>query len=93
MDTLTKAGVKAQISLELAQPSSVLAMVEAKLGIAVVPMLVAPIESHPALTIRKLVSPSVNRTIFLLKRRDRSLSPAASAVWSALVQLFRRRQD
>jgi DNA-binding transcriptional LysR family regulator len=93
MDTLTKAGVKAQISLELAQPSSVLAMVEAKLGIAVVPMLVAPIESHPALTIRKLVRPSVNRTIFLLKRRDRSLSPAASAVWSALVQLFRRRQD
>jgi DNA-binding transcriptional LysR family regulator len=93
MDTLTTAGVKAQISLELAQPSSVLAMVEAKLGIAVVPMLVAPIESHPALTIRKLVRPSVNRTIFLLKRRDRSLSPAASAVWSALVQLFRRRQD
>jgi DNA-binding transcriptional LysR family regulator len=93
MDTLTTAGVKAQISLELAQPSSVLAMVEAKLGIGVVPMLVAPIESHPALTIRKLVRPSVNRTIFLLKRRDRSLSPAASAVWSALVQLFRRRQD
>jgi DNA-binding transcriptional LysR family regulator len=92
MDTLTKAGVKAQISLELAQPSSVLAMVEAKLGIAVVPMLVAPIESHPALTIRKLVRPSVNRTIFLLKRRDRSLSPAASAVWSALIQLFRRHE-
>jgi DNA-binding transcriptional LysR family regulator len=67
-------------------------MVEAKLGIAVVPMLVAPIESHPALTIRKLVRPSVKRTIFLLKRRDRSLSPAASAVWSALVELFRRRE-
>jgi DNA-binding transcriptional LysR family regulator len=65
-------------------------MVEAKLGIAVVPMLVAPIDSHPALTIRKLVRP--NRTIFLLKRRDRSLSPAASAVWSALIQLFRRHE-
>lgn len=92
MDTLTMAGVKAQISLELAQPSSVLAMVEAKLGIAVVPMLVAPIESHPALTIRRLVKPSVSRTILLLKRRDRSLSPAASAVWNALTELFRTRE-
>lgn len=92
MDTLTEAGVKAQIVLELAQPSSVLAMVEAKLGIAVVPTLVAPIESHPALTVRRLVRPSVSRSIFLLKRRDRSLSPAASAVWSALAELFRSRE-
>jgi len=89
LDTLAKAEVQAQISLELAQPSSVLAMVEAKLGVAVVPQLVAPIKSHPALTTRKLVKPSVSRTIFLLKRRDRSLSPAASAVWGALIELFR----
>jgi len=67
-------------------------MVEAKLGVAVVPLLVAPIESHPALTTRRLVKPSVSRTIFLIKRRDRSLSPAASAVWSALVELFRARE-
>jgi DNA-binding transcriptional LysR family regulator len=65
-------------------------MVEAKLGIAVVPMLDAPIENHPALTIRRLIRPSVNRTFFLLKRRGPSLSPAASAVWSALISLFRR---
>jgi len=88
LQTLTKAAVQAQISLELAQPSSVLAMVEAKLGIAVVPLLVAPIASHPILTTRRLVKPSVSRTIFLLRRRDRSLSPAASAVWSALTELY-----
>jgi DNA-binding transcriptional LysR family regulator len=63
-------------------------MVEARLGVAVVPLLVAPPESHPTLTTRKLVKPSVSRTIFLLRRRDRSLSPAASAVWSALIELF-----
>jgi DNA-binding transcriptional LysR family regulator len=90
LDTLMKAEVQAQISLELAQPSSVLAMVEAKLGVAVVPQLVAPIRNHPTLTTRQLVKPSVSRTIFLLKRRDRSLSPAASAVWSALIELFRK---
>jgi DNA-binding transcriptional LysR family regulator len=65
-------------------------MVEAKLGVAVVPQLVAPIRNHPTLTTRQLVKPSVSRTIFLLKRRDRSLSPAASAVWSALIELFRK---
>jgi DNA-binding transcriptional LysR family regulator len=88
LDTLTRAGVHAEISVELAQPSSVLAMVEARLGIAVVPLLVAPSASDRTLTTRKLVRPSVSRTIFLLRRRDRSLSPAAAAVWGTLCELF-----
>lgn len=88
VDTFTGIGVRPEIFLELAQPSSVLAMVEAKLGVAVVPALVAPCPSHPTLTTRKLVKPSVSRTIFLLRRRDRSLSPAASAVWTALHDLY-----
>jgi DNA-binding transcriptional LysR family regulator len=91
VDTLASAGVRSEIFLELAQPSSVLAMVEAGLGVAVVPELVAPYIGHPTLTTRKLVKPSVSRTIFLLRRRDRSLSPAASAVWSALRYLFGER--
>jgi DNA-binding transcriptional LysR family regulator len=88
LDTLTRAGVHAEISVELAQPSSVLAMVEARLGIAVIPLLVAPSASDRTLTTRKLVRPSVSRTIFLLRRRDRSLSPAAAAVWATLCELF-----
>jgi DNA-binding transcriptional LysR family regulator len=93
VDTLASAGVRPEIFLELAQPSSVLAMVEANLGIAVVPRLVAPYNGHPTLTTRRLVKPSVARTICLLRRRDRSLSPAASAVWSALRELFSGRKD
>jgi DNA-binding transcriptional LysR family regulator len=88
LDTLTRAGVHAEISVELAQPSSVLAMVEARLGIAVVPQLVAPAEADRILTTRKLVRPAVSRIIYLLRRRDRSLSPAAAAVWGALRELF-----
>lgn len=88
VDTLAGTGVHSEIFLELAQPSSVLAMVEASLGVAVVPELVAPYASHPILATRKLVTPSVSRTIFLVRRRDRSLSPAASAVWNALQHLF-----
>lgn len=90
-EALKKTGVEVQIALELAQPSSVLAMVEAKLGVAVVPLLVAPTAADAALTTRRLVRPSVSRSITLLRRRDRSLSPAASAVWSTLIQLFGRR--
>lgn len=88
VDTLAGVGVRPQIALELAQPSSVLAMVEADLGVAVVPQLVAPHLDHPTLMTRSLTRPSVSRTICLLRRRDRSLSPAASAVWSALHHLF-----
>ena len=92
-DTLTSEGVKPQVALELAQPSSVLAMVEANLGVAVVPRLVAPDLDHKTLVTRNLTRPSVSRTIYLLRRRDRSLSPAASAVWSALHHLFGKQSD
>jgi DNA-binding transcriptional LysR family regulator len=92
-DTLTSAGVKPVVALELAQPSSVLAMVEANLGVAIVPRLVAPDLDHPLLVTLSLNRPAVSRTIYLLRRRDRSLSPAAAAVWSALHHLFDGRKD
>ena len=88
VDTLARAGVRSEIFLELAQPSSVTAMVEANLGVAVVPELVSPYADHPFLATLKLVTPSISRKVFLLRRRDRSLSPAASAVWDALQHLF-----
>ena len=81
-DTLTSEGVKPQVALELAQPSSVLAMVEANLGVAVVPRLVAPdldSQSHQAIG----------------QSHDLSVKtpPAASAVWSALHHLFGKQSD
>lgn len=92
IDTLTRLEVNAHIVLELAQPSSVLGMVEAGLGVAVVPEMVAPYESHPTLTTRSLMSPQASRKILLFKRRDRSLSPAAQVVWRALFELFGARK-
>lgn len=86
--TMTQSGTRPNVFLELAQPSSVLAMVEAKLGVAVVPELAAPKPDDPVLTTRRLTKPDVSRTILLFRRRDRSLSPAASAVWAALVHLY-----
>lgn len=91
VDTFARLGVRANISIELAQPSSVLGMVEANLGVAVVPQMVAPYEAHPTLVTRSLVRPIVCREILMFKRRDRSLSPAAQVVWQSLFELFGKR--
>lgn len=86
--TLERTKTKVDIFLELAQPSSVLGMVEAGLGVAVVPQLAAPRGDDRLLATCPLVKPKVSRTILLLRRRDRSLSPAALAVWTALIDLY-----
>jgi len=86
--TLERTKTKVDIFLELAQPSSVLGMVEAGLGVAVVPQLAAPRSDDRLLATYPLVKPKVSRTILLLRRRDRSLSPAAMAVWTALIDLY-----
>jgi DNA-binding transcriptional LysR family regulator len=86
---LSSTGTQVEVFLELAQPSSVLGMVESGVGIAIVPQLAAPRSDDAVLATLRLVRPAVNRTILLLRRRDRSLSPAASAVWAALLHLYR----
>jgi DNA-binding transcriptional LysR family regulator len=86
---LSSTGTQVEVFLELAQPSSVLGMVETGVGIAIVPQLAAPRGDDTVLATLRLVRPVVNRTILLLRRRDRSLSPAASAVWAALLHLYR----
>jgi hypothetical protein len=57
-----------------------------------VPDLAAPHRDDTILKTCRLIKPDVSRTILLLRRRDRSLSPAASAVWSALLQLYRKSE-
>lgn len=88
VDTMARLGIKPEIFLELAQPSSVVGMIEAGLGVAVIPEMVAPHATHPGVVTCKLVRPSVSRTILLFRRYDRSLSPAATAVWESLIHLY-----
>jgi DNA-binding transcriptional LysR family regulator len=87
--TLKQTATNAEVFLELAQPGSVLGMVEAGIGLAVVPQLAAPRRDDTLLATCRLTKPEVSRTILLLRRRDRSLSPAATAVWSALLHLYK----
>ena len=63
-----------------------LALVEAGLGLAVLPQLALPAE-HPQVCGVPLIEPDLWRTLGLLQRRDRVLAPAAEALRQRLVQL------
>jgi DNA-binding transcriptional LysR family regulator len=52
-------------------------LVEAGLGVAAVPLMAMPAEDHPILTRVPLTDPWVMRSVGLLKRRGRTLTPAA----------------
>ena len=57
--------------------TTVLGLIEAGLGVAAVPSIAMPGAAHPVLTQVALVEPEVRRQMGLLKRRGRTLTPAA----------------
>jgi DNA-binding transcriptional LysR family regulator len=63
-----------------------LGMVEAGLGVAVVPQMTIPRGKHHVLTSRPLVDPLVKRTIGIIRRRGSKLSPAALSFYQMLKQ-------
>jgi DNA-binding transcriptional LysR family regulator len=66
--------------------SSSLGLVEAGLGIAVVPRLALPRGAHPVLVARALVDPLIERTTGLILRRGFAPAPAAQALLDLLVE-------
>lgn len=70
--------------LELEQLSSVAGMVVAGLGVTLVPALTLFHFEHPDLVARPLAEDHLRRHIYLIRRRDRALSPAAQAMSDAL---------
>lgn len=64
---------------EAEHPATLLALVEAGVGVAPLPSLAWPEASHPVLTWRKLVAPVIERELYLIWRIGRDLSPAARA--------------
>lgn len=71
--------------------STSLGLVEAGLGISVLPRLATPGKDHPILTTRPLVSPSISRTIGVVSRRGTNLSPPAQHFIEMLTNQWRYR--
>jgi DNA-binding transcriptional LysR family regulator len=79
---------------EAEHPATLLAMVEAGVGVAPLPGLAWPEADHPVLTFRKLIAPVIERELYLIKRVGRDLSPAGRALHRGILlgsQVFRDR--
>ena len=75
-----------QAEMELEQLSTVAGMVRAGLGVSVVPTLALFHFDHPDLVTRPLHAPGLKREIFVVRRRDRSLSLAAQGLLDDLLR-------
>jgi DNA-binding transcriptional LysR family regulator len=70
---------------EVRHVSTLLGLVEAGLGVAAVPQLAMPGQAHATLASVPLIEPVVTRTLGLIRRRGRTLAPAAQALHDLLV--------
>ncbi len=82
--------VECEVAQELGHPTTVFQMIAAGIGIGILPMLAIPGLALAELTVRPL-TPKVNRTIMLARRKNRSLSPVAETVWRLVATLARER--
>lgn len=73
-------GVACTVAQEVGHPTTIFRMLDAGLGISVIPTLALPPEGLARLAVRPLV-PRVDREIMLVHRRHRALSPVAQAAW------------
>ncbi|MBX3551415.1 MAG: LysR family transcriptional regulator [Pseudolabrys sp.] len=83
--TLTRARVHLRWFYEVTHLSTSLGLVEAGLGISVLPQLATPQGEHPIIVTRPIGNPQVSRTIGVVRRRGRQLSPAAQRFFDILM--------
>lgn len=88
---LAEHGAYCQVAQEVGHAITVFRMVEAGIGISIMPALALPAmpglpESGGQLVALPLV-PQIDRTIMLVRRKNRTLSPAAQSVWELIQQI------
>jgi DNA-binding transcriptional LysR family regulator len=86
---LVRAGVRLSWSYEVTHLSTSLGLVEAGLGISVLPKLATPQADHPIIVTRPIQNPEVSRTIGVVRRRGGRLAPAAERFLEMLLGTWR----
>jgi DNA-binding transcriptional LysR family regulator len=89
---LREHGAIADVVQELGHSATVLGPVEAGVGISVLPRLALPLPANSSLMALPLV-PLIERTVAFVRRRDRSLSPAAESAWALVARLPKRVEE
>jgi DNA-binding transcriptional LysR family regulator len=91
-DALARCGLRPTMSCEVSRVSTLAGMVEAGLGVAVMPQLSLPSASHPALTGIPLREPAITRTLGIMLRHGRALHPQAGILHAMLREAFLARK-
>ncbi|TXI23040.1 MAG: LysR family transcriptional regulator [Roseateles sp.] len=82
---LEAAGVSVQVGVDVGHPSTAFRMVQAGLGIAVLPALSLPLPDASGLRAVPIES-ALQRQVVLARRRNRSLAPAAQRLWDLIAE-------
>lgn len=77
----------AQCIYETQHVTTALGLVEAGLGVAAVPSIAMPDADHPLLVSVPLVDPVVTRKVGLIRRKGRTLAPAAQQLYAFLSEM------
>lgn len=80
-----------QAIYETQHVTTMLGLVEAGLGVAAVPSMAMPGADHPLLASVPLLEPTVTRRIGLIRRKSRSLSPAAQQLYESFLEMKAKR--
>jgi len=90
---LANSEVRPSWCFEAKHVSTLLGLVEANLGIAVVPRLSMPQGEHHTLAQVKLVEPTLERNIGLILRQGRRLTPAAKKLYDMIDTMWPREEN
>ncbi len=86
---LAHASIRPEALYEAEHVTTMIGMVEAGLGVAAVPSLAMPPGDHPLLVSVPLADPVVTRKIGLIRRKGRTLSPAAQQLYDFFLETRR----
>lgn len=85
---LAEHGLKLDWFYEVNHLSTSLGLVEAGLGIALLPELATPAADHPIIVSIPLRQPAISRTIGMVRRRGGQLSPSAAQFFQMLLETW-----
>jgi DNA-binding transcriptional LysR family regulator len=81
-----------QAIYEAQHVTTMLGLVEAGLGVAAVPSMAMPGADHPLLVSVPLVDPVITRKVGLIRRKGRTLSPAAQQLYAFFSEMKKPRR-
>ena len=84
--TLASAGIKMNSLFETQHQTTMIGLVEAGLGIAVVPSMAMPRREHPLLVSVSLKKPVISRVVGLIKKRGKTITGVAQELYMAFLE-------